>query len=266
MAAMLRFAANVSMLFCEAPFLDRFARAARAGFAAVECQFPYEAPAAEIRARLDDLGLAMVLHNLPAGDWAAGDRGIACLPHRVAEFRAGVPRAIAFAHALGVAQVNCLAGIAPPGADPAALRRTLVDNLRFAARAFAAEGLRLLVEPINTIDMPGFFVNRTAQAVALLDEVGEANVAVQYDAYHMQRMEGALAATLAEYLPRIAHIQVADHPGRHEPGTGDIHFDALFDALERLGYDGWIGCEYRPAGRTEEGLGWPPPGALKPRC
>ena len=260
---MLRFAANLSMLFTEAPFLDRFALAARAGFAAVECQFPYEAPAAEIRARLDDLGLAMVLHNLPAGDWAAGDRGLACLPHRVDEFRAGVPRAITYAHALGVRQVNCLAGIAPAGADTAALRRTLVDNLRFTAHAFAAEGLRLLVEPINTFDIPGFFVNRTAQAVALLDDVGEPDAFVQYDAYHAQRMEGELAATLAKYLPRIAHVQVADNPGRHEPGTGEIRFEFLFAELERLGYDGWIGCEYKPATRTDAGLDWLPAGALR---
>ncbi len=262
---MLRFAANVSMLFTEAPFLDRFELAARAGFAAVECQFPYEAPAAEIRARLDDLGLAMVLHNLPPGDWAAGDRGLACLPHRVAEFRAGVPRAIAYAQAMGVTQVNCLAGLAPAGADAAALRTTLVDNLRFAARVFAGEGLSLLLEPINTFDMPGFFVNRTPQAVALLDEVGEANAYVQYDAYHAQRMEGELAATLASYLPRIAHVQVADNPGRHEPGTGEIRFEFLFAELERLGYTGWIGCEYKPSGRTDAGLHWLPAGALKPR-
>ncbi len=255
---MLRFAANLSMLFTEVPFLDRFALAARAGFAAVECQFPYEAPAAEIRARLADQGLAMVLHNLPGGDWAAGDRGLACLPDRVDEFRAGVARAIDYAHALGVTQVNCLAGIAPAAADAAALRRTLVDNLRDTARAFAGEGLKLLVEPINTFDTPGFFVNRTPQCVALLDEVGEPNVFVQYDAYHAQRMEGELAATLAKYLPRIAHVQVADNPGRHEPGTGEIRFEFLFAALERLGYDGWIGCEYRPAGRTEDGLGWLP--------
>ena len=263
---MLRFAANVSMLFTEAPFLDRFALAARAGFAAVECQFPYEAPAAEIRARLDDHGLAMVLHNLPAGDWAAGERGLACLPHRADAFRAGVPRAIAYAHALGVTQLNCLAGIAPAGADDATLRRTLVDNLRFAARAFAADGLKLLVEPINTFDMPGFFVHRTAPCVALLDEVGEPNVFVQYDAYHMQRMEGELAGTLARHLPRIAHVQVADNPGRHEPGTGEIRFEFLFAELERLGYDGWIGCEYKPAGRTDVGLDWLPPGALRPRA
>ena len=263
---MLRFAANVSMLFAEAPFLDRFALAARAGFAAVECQFPYEAPAEEIRARLDDLGLRMVLHNLPAGDWAADDRGIACLPGRADEFRAGVPRAIAYAHALGVTQVNCLAGIAPPAAHHDDLRRTLVDNLRFAARAFATEGLTLLVEPINTFDMPGFFLNRTPQAVALLDDVGEANVFVQYDAYHMQRMEGELAATLARYLPRIAHVQVADNPGRHEPGTGEIRFEFLFAELERLGYAGWIGCEYKPAGRTDVGLDWLPAGALARRA
>ena len=255
---MLRFAANVSMLFTEVPFLERFALAARAGFAAVECQFPYEAPAGEIRARLEDHGLAMVLHNLPAGDWAAGERGLACLPQRVDEFRAGVPRAIAYAHALGVTQVNCLAGIAPPGADADALRRTLVENLRFAARTFAAEGLRLLVEPINTFDMPGFLVDRTAQCVALLDEVGEPNAFVQYDAYHMQRMEGELAGTLAKHLPRIAHVQVADNPGRHEPGTGEIRFEFLFAELERLGYQGWIGCEYKPAGQTEAGLGWLP--------
>ena len=263
---MLRFAANLSMLFTEAPFLDRFALAAHAGFAAVECQFPYEAPAAEIRARLDDLGLEMVLHNLPAGDWAAGDRGLACLPHRVDEFRAGVPRAIAYARALGVTRVNCLAGIAPPGADADTLYRTLVDNLRFAAHAFAAEGLQLLVEPINTFDIPGFLVSRTAQAVALLDEVGAPNAFVQYDAYHAQRMEGELAGTLARFLPRIAHVQVADNPGRHEPGTGEIRFAFLFAELGRLGYDGWIGCEYRPAGGTEAGLGWLPAGALRPRA
>ena len=262
---MLRFAANVSMLFAEAPFLDRFALAARAGFAAVECQFPYETPAAEIRARLDDQGLAMVLHNLPAGDWAASERGLAGLPDRVAEFRAGVPRAIAYAHALGVTQLNCLAGIAPPGVEADTVHRTLVDNLRFAARAFAAEGLKLLVEPINTFDVPGFLVHRTDRCVALLDEVGEPNVFVQYDAYHMQRMEGELAGTLARHLPRIAHVQVADNPGRHEPGSGEIRFEFLFAELERLGYAGWIGCEYKPAGRTDVGLDWLPAGALVPR-
>jgi hydroxypyruvate isomerase len=260
-----RFAANVSMLFTEAPFLDRFELAARAGFGAVECQFPYEAPAAEIRARLDEHGLAMVLHNLPAGDWAAGDRGLAGLPQRIDEFRAGVPRAIAYAHVLGARQLNCLAGIAPAGVDADTVRRTLVDNLRFAARALAAEGLALLVEPINTFDVPGFIVNRTAPCAALLDEVGEPNVFVQYDAYHAQRMEGELAGTLATCMPRIAHVQVADNPGRHEPGTGEIRFEFLFSELDRLGYAGWVGCEYRPRGRTDAGLGWLPPGALAVR-
>ncbi len=260
-----RFAANLSMLFAEAPFLDRFALAARAGFAAVECQFPYEFDAREIRARLDDQGLRMILHNLPAGDWGAGDRGIACLPDRVDEFRAGVTRAIATAHALGVRQLNALAGIAPAGADRATLQRTLVDNLRFAARALEAEDLRLLVEPINTFDVPGFFVNRTSQAVALLDEVGADNAFVQHDLYHAQRMEGELAATLATHFARIGHVQVADNPGRHEPGTGEIRFEFLFAELDRLGYDGWVGCEYRPRGRTDVGLDWLPRGALKPR-
>ncbi len=263
--AMPRFAANLSMLFTEVPFLDRFALAARAGFAAVECQFPYEAEAREIRARLDEHGLQMILHNLPAGDWAAGDRGLACLPQRIDEFRADVTRAIAYAHALGVRQLNALAGIAPAGEDVATLHRTLVDNLRFAARALRAEGLRLLVEPINTADIPGFFVSRTDQAVALLDEVGADNAFVQYDVYHAQRMEGELAGTLARHLARIGHVQVADNPDRHEPGTGEIRFEFLFAELDRLGYDGWVGCEYRPRGRTDVGLDWLPPGALAPR-
>jgi len=259
---MLRFAANLSLLFTEAPFLDRFELAARAGFVAVECQFPYAAPAHEIRARLDDLGLRMVLHNLPAGDWGAGDRGLACLPYRVDEFRAGVPRALAYANALGVTQLNCLAGIAPAGADAATVHRTLVDNLRFTARLLAADGLRLLVEPINTFDMPGFVLSRSAQAVALLDEVGEDNAFIQYDVYHAQRMEGELAATLGRHFARIAHVQVADNPGRHEPGTGEIRYEFLFAELERLGYAGWVGCEYLPATTTQAGLGWLPAGAL----
>ncbi len=250
------FAANLSTLFTEAPFLDRFALAAQSGFAAVECQFPYEAPAAEIRARLDALGLRMVLHNLPAGDWAGGERGLAGLPGREDEFRAGVDRAIDYARALGVPQLNCLAGIAPPASDAALVHRTLVDNLRFAAGRLAGAGLRLLVEPINTFDIPGFIVNRTAQAVALLDEVGAANAFVQYDVYHAQRMEGELAATLRAHFARIGHVQVADNPGRHEPGTGEIRFAFLFEELDRLGYAGWVGCEYRPLATTAESLGW----------
>ena len=251
-----RFAANLSLLFTEVPFLDRFERAARAGFEAVECQLPYAHPAAEIRARLDAHGLRMVLHNLPAGDWDAGERGIACLPGREAEFRAGVERAIEVAQALGVPQLNALAGRAPAGAERAALHATLAANLRFAARRLRGAGLRLLIEPINGFDMPGFFLDRPSQAFSLLDELGEDNLYVQYDCYHAHRTEGRLAATLAAELPRIAHVQVADHPGRHEPGSGEIGYAALFAELDRLGYAGWVGAEYLPADGTEAGLGW----------
>jgi hydroxypyruvate isomerase len=251
-----RFAANLTMLFTEVPFLDRFERAARAGFHAVEFLFPYAHPAEEIRRRLDEHQLALVLHNLPAGDWDAGERGIACLPDRVDEFRAGVATAIAYAKALGVTQLNCLAGKAPAGADPALLQRTLVANLRFAADALRRADLRLLVEPINTFDIPGFFVNRTAQALAIIDEVGADNLALQYDLYHAQRMEGELAATLEKHLARIAHVQLADNPGRHEPGSGEINYPFIFAHLDRIGYRGWVGCEYKPAASTEAGLHW----------
>jgi hydroxypyruvate isomerase len=222
----------------------------------VECQFPYAHPAAAIRQRLDALGLQMVLHNLPPGDSAAGDRGIACLPDRVDEFRASVEHGIAYARALGVPQLNCLAGKAPPGADREALRRTLVANLRFAAAQFARAQLKLLIEPINHHDIPGFLINTTAQALAVLDEVDAPNAFVQYDIYHAQRMEGELAATLQRQLARIAHIQLADNPGRHEPGTGEINYAFLFAHLDRIGYTGWVGCEYKPSGLTEAGLGW----------
>jgi len=251
-----RFAANLSMLFTEHPFLDRFERAARAGFQAVEFLFPYAHPAEEIRARLRANGLQLVLHNLPAGDWDAGERGIACLPDRVGEFREGVARAIAYATELGVPQLNCLAGKAPAGVDEATLRRTFVDNLRHAASELKRAGLRLLIEPINTFDIPGFYLSRTAQAVGLLDEVGADNAFVQYDLYHAQRMEGELVGTLARYLPRIAHVQLADNPGRHEPGSGEINYPFVFAQLDRLGYAGWIGCEYKPATTTDAGLGW----------
>lgn len=255
-----RFAANLSMLFTDAPFLDRIDRAARAGFTLVEFQFPYAEPAERIRERLDASGVTAVLHNLPAGDWDAGERGIACHPGRVDEFRAGVGRAIAYARVLGVRKLNALAGIPPAGVTVADARATLVANLRFAARALATEGLELLVEPVNTRDIPGFLVHGTDQAVALLDEVGEPNVFVQYDAYHMQRMEGELAGTLQRHLARIGHIQIADNPGRNEPGTGEIRFDFLFAHLDRLGWTGPIGVECKPADGglmgTERGLGW----------
>ncbi len=251
-----RFAANLSMLFTEVPFLDRFERAASAGFEAVEFQFPYAHTAQDIRQRLDATGLKAVLHNLPAGDWDAGERGIACDPQRVQEFRAGVAQAVAYAQALGVPQLNCLAGKAPAGVDAAALRRTFVGNLRFAAAALKAAGLRLLIEPINPFDIPGFVLNRTDQAIAILDEVGADNAFVQYDIYHAQRAEGELAATLQKNLARIGHVQLADNPGRNEPGSGEINFPFLFAHLDRIGYAGWVGCEYWPAQGTEAGLGW----------
>ncbi len=251
-----KFAANLSMLFTEEDFLDRFQAAAEAGFKGVEYLFPYDYSAAELKARLDEHGLTQVLHNLPAGDWGAGERGIACHPDRVEEFRAGVEKAIDYATVLGCKQVNCLAGIQPQGVSLEQARRTLVENLRYAADKLEAAGILLLAEPINTRDIPGFFLNRTEQALAIFDEVGSPNLKLQYDIYHMQIMEGDLAPTIEKHLDRIAHVQLADNPGRHEPGTGEIHYPFLFAHLDRLGYDGWIGCEYKPATTTQEGLGW----------
>jgi len=251
-----QFAANLTMLFTERPFLDRFEAAASAGFRAVEFLFPYAYAAEEIRTRLDAHGLQLVLHNLPAGDWDAGERGIACLPDRVDEFRACVAKAVGYATVLGTPQINCLAGKAPAGVAEAELRRTLVNNLRHAAQRLAGEGLKLLVEPINTHDIPGFYLNRTQQAIDLLDEVGADNAFLQYDIYHAQRTEGELAATMEKHLDRIAHVQLADNPGRHEPGTGEIRYEFLFPHLDRIGYRGWVGCEYKPATTTEAGLGW----------
>lgn len=254
-----KFAANLTMLFTELPFLDRFEAAAAAGFKAVEFLFPYAWPADDIKQQLDAHGLKLVLHNLPAGNWDAGERGIACHPGRVDEFRAGVATAITYARVLGVGQLNGLAGIAPANVSDAVLRQTLIGNLRYAAAELKQAGLRLLIEPINTFDIPGFYVNRTAQAVALLDEVGADNAFVQYDIYHAQRMEGELAANLQTHLARIGHIQLADNPGRHEPGTGEINYTFLFAHLDRIGYDGWVGCEYKPATSTLAGLGWRQP-------
>ena len=251
-----KFAANLTMLFTEVPFLDRFERAAKAGFDAVEFLFPYAWPAEEISQRLKTHRLKLVLHNLPAGDWDAGERGIACHPDRVAEFREGVAQALVYARALDVEQLNCLAGKVPAGVPDERLRQTFVENLRFAAAELKKAGLRLLIEPVNTFDIPGFYLNRTAQAVSILDEVGADNAFLQYDIYHAQRMEGELAATLQKHLPRIGHVQLADNPGRNEPGSGEINYAFLFAHLDRIGYGGWIGCEYKPAAATEAGLGW----------
>ena len=251
-----KFAANLSMLFTEEDFLDRFDAAARAGFKGVEYLFPYDHEATDIKKRLDDNGLTQVLFNLPAGDWGAGERGIACHSDRVEEFRSGVDKAIDYARILGCKQVNCLAGIQPEGVSDADAHKTLAENLRFAADKLEQAGILLIAEPINTRDIPGFFLTHTAQALALFDEVGSNNLKLQYDIYHMQIMEGDLAPTIEKHFERIAHVQLADNPGRHEPGTGEINYPFLFGHLDRLGYAGWIGCEYKPVAGTREGLGW----------
>ena len=255
-----RFAANVSMLFTERPLLDRLDAAARAGFVAVEMQFPYALPAARLRERLQACGLTLVMHNLPAGDFAAGERGMACHPGREAEFREGLARAVDYALTLEVGQLNCLAGKRLDGVDEATMQSTLLDNLCHAAEVLGSAGLQLLVEPLNAWDAPGFLLDRPSKAFAAVESVrqrvGTGHVRVQYDLYHAQRSEGELASTLARYLPAIGHVQVADNPGRHEPGTGEIAWDFLFDHLDRIGYEGWVGCEYVPLDGTEAGLAW----------
>ncbi|GAB3628502.1 hydroxypyruvate isomerase [Pandoraea terrae] len=251
-----KFAANLTMLFNEVPFLDRFKAAAAAGFRGVEFLFPYAFHRDQIADKLNQYQLDLVLHNLPAGNWEAGERGIAILPERVSEFREGVGEAIVYAKALGVKQLNCLVGKQPADLSNETARETLVGNLRFAAEQLKAEGIRLLVEPINTFDIPGFYVSGTKQALGIFDEVGSDNLFLQYDIYHMQRMEGELAKTIETNLSRIAHVQLADNPGRNEPGTGEINYAYLFALLDRIGYDGWIGCEYKPATNTVDGLGW----------
>jgi hydroxypyruvate isomerase len=251
-----KFAANLTMLFNEVDFLDRFDAAAKAGFRGVEYLFPYAYDKNQLAEKLKTLKLTQVLHNLPAGDWAGGERGIACMPTRVGEFQDGVGKAIEYATALGCKQINCLAGIAPAGAAPDALRKTFVENLRFAAGKLKAAGIQLLIEPINTFDIPGFYLSRTAQALEIMNDVGSDNLFLQYDVYHMQRMEGELAASLKKNLSRIRHIQIADNPGRNEPGTGEINYPFLFRHIDQIGYDGWIGCEYKPAATTTAGLGW----------
>jgi hydroxypyruvate isomerase len=252
-----KFDANLTMLYNEVPFLDRFAAAAASGFQGVEFLFPYDFEPEVLAELLQANGLELVLHNLPPGDWAAGERGIATLPGRQDEFRASVDRAIRYATALDCPQVNCLAGI-PKGVEPAEARRIFVDNLSYAAPILADAGIRLLIEAINTRDIPGFFLTNTRQAIDIIDEVSSDNLYFQYDIYHMQIMEGDLARTIEANLPRIAHMQLADNPGRNEPGTGEINYPFLFHSLDRIGYQGWIGCEYKPKGGTVEGLGWLP--------
>jgi hydroxypyruvate isomerase len=251
-----KFCANLTMLFNEVDFLDRFEKAAKAGFKGVEYLFPYAHKKEQLVEKLGAFGLAQALHNLPAGDWNKGERGIACLPGREIEFQEGVGKAIEYAKALKCAQVNCLAGLTPAGVPADKVRQTLVANLRFAAAALEKEGIRLLVEALNDRDVPGFHLVRTADVLTLIKEVGHSNVYVQYDVYHMQIMEGNLTRTIQANMDKIAHIQIADNPGRNEPGTGEINYPNLFKAIDAAGYKGWIGCEYKPAAKTEDGLGW----------
>lgn len=251
-----KFCANLTMLYNELDFVARFDAAAKAGFRGVEYLFPYAYPKAQLAEALARNKLTQVLHNLPAGDWAAGERGIACHPHRVGEFQDGVGQAIEYATVLGCPQVNCLAGIVPQDVAQEKARETFVANLRFAASKLADAGIKLLVEPVNTRDIPGFFLHHTKQALDVIAEVGSPNLWLQYDIYHMQVMEGDLARTMQENLKRIAHLQLADNPGRNEPGTGEINYPFLFDWIDRIGYQGWIGCEYKPRTATDAGLSW----------
>ncbi len=250
-----KFAANLSMLFTEVPFVERFGAAAAHGFRAVEYVSPYDFPAEQIAALLHENDLEQALFNLPAGDWAAGERGIACLPNRAGEFQDGVERAIAYAKVLGSPIVNCLAGIKPAQIDRDAAFESLVGNLKFADRELRLAGLQLVVEPINCFDMPGYFLNTSKDALTAIDAAG-GGALLQYDVYHMQRMEGELALNLERLMPRIGHIQIAGNPGRTEPDRGEINYDYIFPLIDKLGYQGWIGAEYRPVAGTVDGLGW----------
>ncbi len=251
-----KFAANLSTLFTEAAFLERFGLARAAGFDAVEFQFPYAFEPRQIVQRLQRYDLQLVLHNLPAGDWAAGERGIACDPRRAAEFKDSVGLGLEYALELGVKRLHCPAGKLPPKVPAERAHAAYVDNLRYAAAQCQAHGIDLLIEPINTRDIPGYFLTGTRQAAAIIAECGADNLFLQYDIYHAQRMEGELAGTIREYLPLIRHMQLADVPGRHQPGTGEINYPYLFRLLDELGYDGWIGCEYTPQGDTAATLRW----------
>lgn len=253
---MAKFAANLSMLFTEVDFMQRFQLAAKNGFSAVEYMFPYDFAVQDIKKELDDNKLTQVLFNLPAGDWNGGERGIACLPQRQDEFQQGVKQAIEYAKVLNCKQINCLVGRKDPALSDEKTLEILMENLRFAAEMLAKENIRLLVEAVNTYDIPGFYLNSSSQVEALIKRVDHQNLYFQYDIYHMQRMEGELTETMKRLLSHISHIQLADNPGRHEPGTGEINYTYLFKQLESMGYQGWIGCEYKPATTTEQGLGW----------
>lgn len=251
-----QFAANLSLMFNELGFMERFAAARAAGFDGVEFMSPYSFETEEILGRLQRHQLDLVLFNFPAGDWAAGERGMACDPRRAAEFQDTVELALEYALDLGVKRLHCLAGKLPPHVAPDRARATFIENLRFAAGKLAPHGIDVLIEPINDRDVPGYFLTHSHQAAAIISDCAAPNVFMQYDIYHMQRMEGDLATTLRALLPLIRHIQLADVPGRHEPGTGEINFPYLMRLLDELGYAGWVGCEYIPQGDTVAGLAW----------
>jgi hydroxypyruvate isomerase len=248
--------ANLSMMFNEVPFLERFGAAAQAGFKGVEFLFPYDFSPAQIREQLDRHKLEMVLFNMPPGDFAGGDRGLACDPARFGEFQDGVGKALEYAQVLGVKQLHIMAGLKPKGVGEEAMREAYLKSLRFAGAETAKHGLTILIEAINTRDIPGFYLNTSAQAFDVMHYAGVPNLKFQYDIYHMQIMEGDLAPTIEKHLDKIGHMQLADTPGRHEPGTGEINYPFLFSHIDRAGYQGWIGCEYRPKAGTVEGLGW----------
>jgi hydroxypyruvate isomerase len=251
-----KFAANLSFLYQEHSFLDRFAAAAQDGFKAVEYLAPYAEPKERIAELLEQHGLTQALFNVPSGDWAAGERGIGCLPQRVEEFRAGVLSALDYAEVLDCEKVNVISGLVPAGADLDLLETTLVENLKWAAPRCADRGVKLLLEPINLRDIPRFFLSTTRHAERMLERVGHDNLYIQYDVYHMQVMQGDLVPTYERLKDRIAHVQIADNPGRNEPGTGEINYRFVLSELDRLGYDGWIGCEYKPKSTTTAGLAW----------
>ncbi len=251
-----RFSANLSMLYTELPFMERFAAAANDGFSAVEYVGAYDQDQDALAELLSEHNLTQALFNLPAGNWAAGERGIASHPNRVEDFREGVDTAIAYAKATSCTQLNCLAGIAPQSHDRVALEQVLVDNLAYAAPRLAYAGIKLLLEPINTRDIPGFFVNSTDDFERIAAAVGHENLHLQYDFYHMQVVQGDLLPTFKRLQNRIAHVQIADNPGRNEPGTGEINYTNIFKALDEAGYTGWVGAEYKPLNGTSAGLGW----------
>ena len=251
-----RFCANLSMMYGEHDFLDRFKAAAEDGFKGVEYLFPYAHAKGDVASALEASGLEQVLFNMPPGNWDAGERGIASLPDRTDEFEAGIGQALDYAKALKSPMLHCMAGIKPDGVDVSEAHSTFVQNLRIAAPKLNEAGIKLLIEPINHFDIPGYFLNTQAQGLAVIEEVGADNVWLQYDIYHQQRTGGELVKTFTKYKDRIAHVQLADNPGRNEPGTGEINYPFLFETLDRENYDGWIGCEYKPKGDTREGLGW----------